>query len=204
MKAKSLSILWTLVVPLGMLFSTSTAVGQVSDLEICKGNRKTQVGDGDLVSYAICAYNNGPGRAKDVEVEDILPPTLTSVNCGTGTYIQGTPHRCVWTIPHLPAGAGIRLEIQGIASGEGPLTNEIQITAPMNPGDPFANNTFTDSDNTGPSGSGNISASGFECRFLDWSEVVPPPNDLCRGDDGSIFADNFENGDTGAWDRTVP
>ncbi len=132
----------------------------VADLQISKNDGSDFYTPGSPLQYTITILNNGPSNAINFDIQDNVPPEISSLtiactpggtaNCGTDNT---SGNNVSFLGASLAAGAAnqITLTIQGMVAGEasGNLSNMAQIVIPGGAGftDPnLANNTDTDTD----------------------------------------------------------
>jgi uncharacterized repeat protein (TIGR01451 family) len=82
-----------------------------ADLEVTKTVNNTNPAVGNTITYTIVVTNNGPLKANNITIQDILPATLTYQS---STISQGTPYNSgtgQWFVNDLNAGASATLTI---------------------------------------------------------------------------------------------
>ena len=107
-----------------------------SDLDIVKVVYSV---DGDRIVWAISVINNGPDKASNVRVYDVLPETLKFVSSAVsaGSYDANTG---IWTIGDMENGDEAVMFIETIALGFGEFTNEANVTSDTPDPNPKNNN----------------------------------------------------------------
>jgi uncharacterized repeat protein (TIGR01451 family) len=82
---------------------------------------------GNVVNFVVTATNNGPDKATNIKITDLIPSGLTGVTItpSIGTYDSNTG---VWTIPELLDGAYATLNISGTALPQSTIGNNAKIT----------------------------------------------------------------------------
>ncbi len=110
-----------------------------ADLSILKSASVTDAAAGQEASFDLVASNKGPGTAREVRVEDTLPPgfELTELTLIDGTGGQtpaplppaGAPIE--WNVGTLTAGASAVLRVTGELTGTGTLVNSAVISSPL-------------------------------------------------------------------------
>ena len=103
-------------------------VEPASDLMVTKETSKSRYVVGDTIQYVIKVVNNGPDRATNVKVSEILDNLLTLVSFKTtmGHFDKGSE---VWTIDSLDVGETAILTIQAIANGVGIAENRVTVSS---------------------------------------------------------------------------
>ena len=103
----------------------ATSPGRRSDLRLSK--TASNLTPGNTVSFTVSVTNDGPDRATDVRVLDLLPVGLTFVSStvSQGSYVSGTG---AWTIGVLSNGTTVTLTINANVTGATPITNTAQIS----------------------------------------------------------------------------
>jgi uncharacterized repeat protein (TIGR01451 family) len=118
----------------------ATVTPQQADLALTKTVSNPNPNVGDTITYTVTLTNNGPARATNVTVSDMLPAGLTLVSAvpSQGTYNAATG---LWTVGTVPPTIPVTLTLSVIMSDPGPETN----TATVAHSDQFdpdpANNT---------------------------------------------------------------
>lgn len=188
-----------------LLAASAPPVLADADLGACKINNKTLVGNDEIITYAICAYNRGPDPVEAFEVVDQLPPNLVMPTSTSGGMYNSADHSWSWTVGPLGPGQSVLLQVTGTVDGGDQVENWVEAIPPTGSFDPaLTNNTFVDVDSTTPGGGTQVFAHNFNCGlFWGWAKVEPAPEDLCRGEDDPLYADGFECGDTSKWSTTV-
>lgn len=108
--------------------AVATLTGQSADLSIAKGVDNPSPGIGATIAFTLTASNAGPGAARNVVVDDLLPTGLTflSATTATGTYASGTGR---WSVGQLASGATAQLTISARYDGPSFVTNTATITS---------------------------------------------------------------------------
>lgn len=103
----------------------ATGPGRKADLRLSQS--ASNLTPGATVSFTITVTNDGPDRASDVRVLDMLPAGLTLVSAtpSKGNYTSGTG---VWAIGTLNSGATATLTITANVTVTTPLTNTAQVS----------------------------------------------------------------------------
>lgn len=106
--------------------SETIEIDPTADVEITKLVNNTSPNYGDLIIWTLIAKNNGPDKASDVIVEDILPEGLIviDINATKGIYDDGR-----WVMCCLENGSAERLEIICKVNKTGVITNRASISA---------------------------------------------------------------------------
>ena len=101
----------------------------IVDLAINKTVNVTSVHPNDYVTWTITVINNGPSKAENVVVNDIIPNglELISANATRGTYNNG-----VWTIGDLSADGTATLTLITKTNVTGNITNKVNVTTTSN------------------------------------------------------------------------
>ena len=115
----------------GAMGDLATAPGRVSDLRLTK--TASNLTPGNTVSFTLTVTNNGPDRATDVRVRDVLPAGLTfvSATASQGTYSTaavGAFPAGTWRIGTMNNGATATLTINVSVTGATAITNMAQIS----------------------------------------------------------------------------
>jgi uncharacterized repeat protein (TIGR01451 family) len=99
-----------------------------SDLQIKLGTNNPKPVIGETVQFTINILNNGPDKAMDVKVNDLLPPGLDISSFSTlfGVY---HPETGIWDIGELPVGQTASLMIFCTVKAAGELLNEAIISS---------------------------------------------------------------------------
>ena len=103
-------------------------VPPASDLSITKIATKYYYKVGDLVKYAIEIVNNGPDRAENIVVDEILEESLTlnSFKASAGDFDKVAKK---WTIDALEFGESASLELTAKANKKGIAKNTVRVTS---------------------------------------------------------------------------
>jgi uncharacterized repeat protein (TIGR01451 family) len=106
--------------------NSSIDVVPSADLEITKIVSNPNPNYGDEIKWIIVVRNNGPDKATDVKVNDVLSEAfeLLSANANKGHYING-----IWAIGDLNVSEIVSLEIITKIVKTGNFTNAVNVTA---------------------------------------------------------------------------
>ncbi|WP_298523677.1 hypothetical protein [uncultured Methanobrevibacter sp.] len=106
----------------------SLLVNPASDLSITKTVSKYKYNIGDLVKYSIKVVNNGPDKATNVEVMEIMDDSLVlkSFRASYGDFDEATD---MWSIDELDVGDSASLDIHAIAEKPGVASNRVSVTS---------------------------------------------------------------------------
>lgn len=128
-----------------------------ADLSIVKSASKDTVFTGQNLNYTISVTNQGPTRATNVTVNDVMPNgyTFSSATPSAGTWSNPT-----WTIGNLNVGQTVTLTIQG----------SVSTTRCQN----FTNSAFVSSSVPDPNTANNASNAGVVVL-----DNIPPVIDSC-------------------------
>ena len=104
----------------------SLLVNPASDLSITKTVSKYKYNVGNLVKYSIKVVNNGPDRATNVEVMEIMDDSLVlkSFRASYGDFDEETE---VWSIDELDVGDSASLNIDAVAEKPGIAKNKVSV-----------------------------------------------------------------------------
>lgn len=122
--------------------ATITVTVLEADLEISKTVNPNPVIEGQAIAYTVTVTNNGPFKALDVEVEDVLPGELSFVSATPSTGSWSDP---VWTIGTMNNGDSETLTI--VAEVNSGVSGDVDNTATVSSStaDPnAANNSDTE------------------------------------------------------------
>ncbi|WP_417353157.1 PKD domain-containing protein, partial [Flavobacterium alkalisoli] len=110
---------------------TATINLQQADLELVKNVSSTLVDEGDTVTFTLTLFNNGPGDATGIEIEDYLPNgyTLVPGSVSNGGLYQIANSTISWTGLSLASGGSLNLTFDAIAVAGGNHFNTAQIIA---------------------------------------------------------------------------
>ena len=100
-------------------------VSKASDLSVVKFVNSTSVEYLQLVKWTVIAYNNGPDKATEVIVDDILPDGLILLNY---TATKGVYDNGMWSVCCIENGDSQSLELICQVNKTGTLTNIVGIT----------------------------------------------------------------------------
>jgi uncharacterized repeat protein (TIGR01451 family) len=119
------------------LDSADTTVEADADLEVAKSDSPDPVVAGDPLTYEVMVTNNGPSKAIDVAIVDLLPAEVTFA----GTTISNGSGTCVWLdalsrvecdLNDLDPGASVTVFIDVIVNADTPagtLTDNVSVSA---------------------------------------------------------------------------
>ncbi len=108
-----------------------------ADLEVAKSDSPDPVVAGDPLTYEVMVTNNGPSKAIDVAIVDLLPAEVTFA----GTTISNGSGTCVWLdalsrvecdLNDLDPGASVTVFIDVIVNADTPagtLTDNVSVSA---------------------------------------------------------------------------
>ena len=107
--------------------SADIYVRPASDLSITKIASKYHYKRGEVIQYRIEVVNNGPDRAKNIKVDEILGSSLSlkSFKASMGEFDESTK---TWSIDSLGYGESATLLIGAKANQEGISENEVSVT----------------------------------------------------------------------------
>ncbi|PUZ26065.1 hypothetical protein DCC81_17645 [Chitinophaga parva] len=103
---------------------TTPVVTQLTNLSITKTADRTDADVNDLVLFTLTAKNNGPSKATNVTVTDLLPTGYTFMSASDAGYNNTTGK---WTIATLASGATAQLQISTRVNAGGNYTNTATI-----------------------------------------------------------------------------
>lgn len=108
-------------------------------ISVSKTTSATEVAPGAQIPYTITVRNTGDGDAKNVEVTDKLPSSLTYVSSSAGGSYDGGSHSVSWTIDTLAAGQSVTrtLVAQVADDATGTVANTVEVVDPDNPDKPI-------------------------------------------------------------------
>ena len=97
-----------------------------SDLAIKKKVSKYRYAVGETIRYVIEVVNNGPDKAKNIKISEILDDLLIikSFKANLGSFDASN---LMWIIDELDVGQKATLNIEAIAAGEGIIRNEVRV-----------------------------------------------------------------------------
>ena len=154
----------------------SIDVAPASDISITKIASKYYYLIGETVRYAIEVVNNGPDRADNIEVKEIMDDSLSlkSFRASAGDFNKLTK---TWDIDSLEYGESASLLIEAIATEEGVADNEVSAS----------------SDNYDPDLSNNDDFASVKVskNFLKDSKTPKTSKDLVDNDVPKKVADKF-------------
>ena len=111
-----------------------------ADLKVSKSVDDDSPNEGDTIAYTIIVTNNGPDKATNVELTNLLPPGVTYVSDNTnGGYDSNTG---AWTVDDLNSGVSAILNITAIVDARtcaNTITSIASIAA-VDQGDPDISN----------------------------------------------------------------
>jgi uncharacterized repeat protein (TIGR01451 family) len=133
--------------------SVTTTITPAADLAVTKtGPDSAPLGE--VVTYILTVTNNGPSNVSGVKLNDPVPAALTRVSfscavTGTGDCDTGAPGNGATGAGNaislenvqLNDGAALTINVSGIATTVGPLTNTVTVTPPGDTTDPTPDNT---------------------------------------------------------------
>ncbi len=131
---------------------TGRAFSAEVDLSVKQTVDKANPQVNDLVKFTVYVKNSGPGTATNIVVENVVPKNgLGSISgvviTGTWNYDTSTGTG-LWTIPSLPAGDSLKLEVSGMVIQRGVFFNIAQVkSSPDNDADSTpGNNNLSEDD----------------------------------------------------------
>ncbi|MEM9366376.1 MAG: DUF11 domain-containing protein [Planctomycetota bacterium] len=90
-------------------FASATLMAQRVDLALSKVSDRDRVDFGETVTFTLSLQNEGPSRATNIRVEDVLPDGLRFIrSSGDGSFQSADG---IWTIGSLNAGASVDRDI---------------------------------------------------------------------------------------------
>ena len=106
----------------------SLSVNPASDLSITKTVSKYKYKVGDLVRFSIKVVNNGPDKATNIEVMEIMDESLVlkSFKASYGDFDEVND---VWSIDELEVGDSASLDIDAVAGEPGVAANRVSVTS---------------------------------------------------------------------------
>ncbi len=107
-------------------FKSAGTVATDIDLSLTKVANNTDVVVGNNVTYTLTVENSGTVEATNIQVQDILADQLTFVEFNT---ISGTFENDVWSVPSIPAGTSLSINIVATVGELGTITNTAEIIA---------------------------------------------------------------------------
>ena len=101
---------------------------QIADLSLVKTVDNSTPGANDSINFTLTLSNDGPNTATDVVVSDLLPAGLrfVSANPSVGTY---NATNGLWTVPSVPVGAAVTLQIASALTSSAQITNTAEIVS---------------------------------------------------------------------------
>ena len=120
----------------------SILINPAADLQVTKGVNNSNPNYLDLVDWTITVKNNGPDRATNIKVVDVLPKSLIYVS-STGNYNVNTK---TWTVAALNAGSSTTLHIIAKVNATGIIENNVSVSGKeydYNPENNFDNELIT-------------------------------------------------------------
>ena len=117
-------------------------VAPAADLSITKTVSKQRYSVGDVVRYSIRLTNNGPDRAENVEVEEVMDDSLLlkSFEASYGDFDKGNN---VWSLDLLDSGKSAVLKINALATNQGTARNNVSASSDTYDPDLTNNNDST-------------------------------------------------------------
>lgn len=104
--------------------STQHTVYRVADLSISKSDGRSVVNNGELLSYLIVVRNDGPNEAPGVQIQDLLPPTLSNATwtCAGSACPAGAGSGSIQQTATLPANQQLSYTLNAtVAAGNASL-----------------------------------------------------------------------------------
>jgi len=149
---------------LGNNDGSATVNVQGLDVAVSKAVNESQPIEGETITYTITVNNPSAQTVNDVEVQDVLPSTLTYVAAtATGpNFVLTTPggvETLTWTIPSLPASGSTDLTFD-VVVGAGTAGTTITNTATR------TSMTETDTNSSNDSGSVDITVDPFDVEIV--------------------------------------
>ena len=105
----------------------SITVAPSADLRLTKSVNNSTPGLSDNIIYTITVYNDGPDNATNVQVEDILPASVSYQSDNSGGDFNSTTG--IWTVGSLANGASASIQVTAQVTGTGSITNTAQVHA---------------------------------------------------------------------------
>jgi len=105
-----------------------------ANLTVTKTVNATNVINGDLLTYIIIIYNNGPTDAVNVTVSEILDSRLVLLSSNSS---QGTYNDRIWNIGTIANGSTVTLTLYVQTNGTGIISNNVTVNATGNTGDEY-------------------------------------------------------------------
>lgn len=127
--------------------NTSTEITPIqasADLSIIKTAEPSPVPAGGQLNYTLLISNAGPGTAKEVTLDDLLPAELAQAQLSADNGATWIPFNGTYLIGTMTAGASVRLLIRAIVSpcAAGIITNTATVSS-ITPDPDLSNNTST-------------------------------------------------------------
>lgn len=109
-----------------------TPITALADLSITKTGNRNPIRRGELLTYTITAVNNGPNRAQDVQITDVIPTSLTNPQYSVDGDVTWLPWEGAYTVSDLALDSSIILQIRGRVddTASGILTNTATVSSP--------------------------------------------------------------------------
>ena len=101
-------------------------VPQSADLSITKTVKPSNPFLHDIVNFTIIVHNNGPDKALNVYVDDLLPKGIKYIS-STANYGTYNPKTGIWIIGELPMGTIAILTIKSSVEVVGPIQNHAHV-----------------------------------------------------------------------------
>ena len=106
-------------------YSLPIVINHASDLEIINKINKTQLKYGDLVNWTVIIKNNGPDKAHNISISNLIPEILSTIdvisnnNGGDG----------IWDIDSISVGEEIEFNVIGIVDMTGLFKTNMSVNA---------------------------------------------------------------------------
>jgi uncharacterized repeat protein (TIGR01451 family) len=119
------------------LGSADTTVEADADLEVVKSDSPDPVVAGDPLTYEVTVTNNGPSKAIDVAIVDLLPAEVTfsgtTISNGSGTCVWlDAPSRVECDLNDLDPGASVTVFIDVVVNADTPagaISDTVSVSA---------------------------------------------------------------------------
>ncbi|HRK72626.1 MAG TPA: DUF11 domain-containing protein, partial [Rhodothermales bacterium] len=111
-----------------------------ADLAITKTVNKLNPSANEVITFTLNVSNNGPNRADNITVKDVLPSGLEFVSASAS---QGNFAGDTWSIATLGLGQQVALQIAARVRSSGAISNTATITGASLPDPVVVNNTST-------------------------------------------------------------
>ncbi|RMG92257.1 MAG: DUF11 domain-containing protein [Chloroflexi bacterium] len=163
-----------------------TAVAWQADLSITKSDSPDPVMPGEALRYTLVVRNNGPSSARNVVVQDVLPPGLNYVGVTPPTYVNPAPWSCNYdapsravtcTVANLPPWRGdvtilLDTTVTPTHPGGGTITNTVVVTSDTP--DPDSGDNLDSEDTTVDTVWGITPPSGYVFAHIKVSDEIEP------------------------------